>query len=382
MTEEKLPATVKGLSLVSFFNDIASEMIYPLLPAFLTGTLGASAVSLGALDGAADLTSAGLKWVTGRLSDRPGWRKPLILVGYGTAVLVRPLIAVANAAWQVIGFRVIDRVGKGLRTAPRDAMLAESTPPALHGRAFGFHSAADHLGAMLGSLTAWFVVSRGVEVRRVIGWSAAPGIIAVIVLAIVLKGQGKIAAGMGRETRDERRATNSTKPSPRGWGAFLVSRLSFLVLAAGMACDPGTTRPDLTPFPEARTIEVLGDRDSALAVLRYALTADSFPIARVSARDHWLESPWFDARTLAPTGARGLGPEVMKLRGWADPSRPGASLLIIELVYRPMADPSLPPRELERPVATTDSVYARLGRALKLVSDSVGAHFDDKPSRH
>ena len=187
MTTEKLPSTVKGLSLVSFFNDIASEMIYPLLPAFLTGTLGAGAAMLGALDGAAELTSAALKWISGRLSDRPGWRKPLILVGYGTAVLVRPLIAAANAAWQVIGFRVIDRVGKGLRTAPRDAMLAEATPPALLGRAFGFHRAADHLGAMLGSLIAWFVVSRGVEVRTVIGWSAAPGIVAVIVLAVVLK---------------------------------------------------------------------------------------------------------------------------------------------------------------------------------------------------
>ena len=189
MTEPKLPTTVKGLAAVSFFNDIASEMIYPLLPAFLTGTLGASAVSLGALDGAAELTSAGLKWVTGQLSDRPGWRKPLILVGYGTAVLVRPLIAVANAAWQVIGFRVIDRVGKGLRTAPRDAMLAESTPKEMHGRAFGFHSAADHLGAMLGSLIAWFVVSRGAAVRTVIGWSAVPGVLAVMVLAFVLKGR-------------------------------------------------------------------------------------------------------------------------------------------------------------------------------------------------
>jgi MFS family permease len=212
MTEEKLPTTVKGLSLVSFFNDIASEMIYPLLPAFLTGTLGASAVSLGALDGAADLTSAGLKWVTGQLADRPGWKKPLILVGYGTAVLVRPLIAVANAAWQVIGFRVIDRVGKGLRTAPRDAMLAESTPPALHGRAFGFHSAADHLGAMLGSLIAWYVVSRGVEVRTVIGWSAVPGVVAVVVLSVVLKGRGSRVASpvmakagpSGPVTRDPR----------------------------------------------------------------------------------------------------------------------------------------------------------------------------------
>ncbi len=181
---------MKGLSLVSFFNDIASEMIYPLLPAFLTGTLGAGAAVLGALDGAAELTSAGLKWISGRLSDRPGWRKPLILTGYATAVLVRPLIAVANAAWQVIGFRVIDRIGKGLRTAPRDAMLAESTPPELLGRAFGFHRAADHLGAMLGALVAWWVVSHGVEVRTVIGWSAFPGVIAVVVLAVVLRGRG------------------------------------------------------------------------------------------------------------------------------------------------------------------------------------------------
>ena len=202
MTTEKLPSTVKGLSLVSFFNDIASEMIYPLLPAFLTSTLGAGPAMLGALDGAAELTSAVLKWISGRLSDRPGWRKPLILVGYGTAVLVRPLIAVANSAWQVIGFRVIDRVGKGLRTAPRDAMLAESTPPALHGRAFGFHRAADHLGAMLGSLVAWYVVSQGVAVRTVIGWSAVPGLVAVVVLAIVLRStRGQRTEGEGKSDR-------------------------------------------------------------------------------------------------------------------------------------------------------------------------------------
>ena len=159
------------------------------------------------------------------------------------------------------------------------------------------------------------------------------------------------------------------------------TRLSFLVLACAMACDPGTTRPDLTPFPEARTIEVLGDRDSALRILQYALTTDSFPITRVSTRDHWLESPWFDARTLVPAGSQNVGVGVVKLRGWADPSRQGASLLVVELVYRPMVDPSVPTRELERPVPATDSVYARVGRVLKLVEDSVGAHFDDRP-RH
>jgi MFS family permease len=207
---------VKGLSLVSFFNDIASEMIYPLLPAFLTGTLGAGATLVGALDGAADLTSAALKWISGRLSDRPGWRKPLILVGYGTAVLVRPLISIASAAWQVVGFRVLDRVGKGLRTAPRDAMLAESTPAELHGRAFGFHRSADHAGALLGSLIAWWAVANAASVREVIGWSVVPGIVAVLVLAVVLKSRG---------TRDGKRDTRDEVAPPL---SSLVSPLSSL----------------------------------------------------------------------------------------------------------------------------------------------------------
>lgn len=184
----RVPPAVKGLSLVSLFNDFASEMVYPLLPAFVTGTLGGGAALLGLLDGAADLTSAVLKVVSGRLADRPRWRAPLILVGYATAVLVRPLIAVAGAAWQVVGFRVVDRVGKGLRTPPRDALIAGITPPELRGRAFGFHRGADHFGAVLGSLAAWYLLSRGIEVRRVIEWSVVPGLVAFVVLAGVLRG--------------------------------------------------------------------------------------------------------------------------------------------------------------------------------------------------
>jgi len=183
-----IPPTVKGLSVVSLFNDFASEMIYPLLPAFVTSTLGGSATSLGALDGAADLTAALTKWVSGGLADRPGWRRPLILGGYLTAVLVRPLISVASAAWQVVGFRVIDRVGKGIRTPPRDAVIAEATLPALQGRAFGFHRAADHFGAVLGSLAAWVLLQRGADVRSVIGWSAIPGLVAFAILYVVLRG--------------------------------------------------------------------------------------------------------------------------------------------------------------------------------------------------
>jgi MFS family permease len=192
----RVPPAVKGLSLVSLFNDFASEMVYPLLPAFVTGTLGGGAALLGLLDGAADLTSAVLKVVSGRLADRPRWRAPLILVGYATAVLVRPLIAVAGAAWQVVGFRVVDRVGKGLRTPPRDALIAGITPPALRGRAFGFHRGADHFGAVLGSLAAWYLLSRGIEVRRVIEWSVVPGLVAFVLLAAVLRGARAVPAAV------------------------------------------------------------------------------------------------------------------------------------------------------------------------------------------
>jgi MFS family permease len=185
-----VPPTVKGLSLVSLFNDFASEMVYPLLPAFVTRTLGGGALLLGLMDGASELTSSVLKWISGRLADKPGWRRPLILGGYATAVLVRPLIALTSRAWQVVGFRVIDRIGKGLRTAPRDALISDVTPPELKGRAFGFHRGADHLGAVLGSLAAWWLLQRGADVRSVIQWSVVPGVVAFVVLAVVLRGGG------------------------------------------------------------------------------------------------------------------------------------------------------------------------------------------------
>ena len=165
-------------------------MVYPLLPAFITRSLGGGPLALGLLDGAAELTSSVVKWISGELSDRPGWRRPLILAGYATAVLVRPLIAVAGSALQVVGFRVVDRFGKGIRTPPRDALIADITPPPLRGRAFGFHRGADHFGAVLGSLVAWFLLSRGADVRSVIGWSVVPGIVAFVVLAVVLRGVG------------------------------------------------------------------------------------------------------------------------------------------------------------------------------------------------
>jgi MFS family permease len=176
------------LALVSLFNDFASEMIYPLLPAFVVGTLGGNATILGALDGAADLAAAVTKWLGGRLADRPGWRKPLIVLGYFSAILIRPFMAVASAAWQVVGFRVLDRIGKGMRTPARDALIAEVTPPEIRGRAYGFHRAADHFGSIPGSLLAWWLLSHSVDVRQVLSWSVVPGVVAGLVLLVVLRG--------------------------------------------------------------------------------------------------------------------------------------------------------------------------------------------------
>jgi len=180
----KLPRTAKLFGLVSLLNDFASEMIYPLLPAFVTGVLGGGAVSLGTLDGAADLTSALVKYGAGRLADRPRRRGALVLIGYAVAVLVRPVISLAGAAWEVIGLRVTDRVGKGIRAPARDAMIADITPAELHGRAFGLQRGLDHVGAVLGPLAAWWLLkTHAFDIRGVIGASLVPGV-AVLVLAV------------------------------------------------------------------------------------------------------------------------------------------------------------------------------------------------------
>jgi MFS family permease len=159
-------------------------MVYPLLPAFVTGVLGGGPLALGVLDGAADLAAAGVKLGAGRLSDRPERRGPLVIAGYAAAVAVRPLIAITGAAWQVIGLRVTDRIGKGLRSPPRDAIIADVTPPALRGRAFGLQRGLDHVGAVLGPIAAWGLLTFGaVSVRGVIAISLVPGVL-VLGLAV------------------------------------------------------------------------------------------------------------------------------------------------------------------------------------------------------
>jgi MFS family permease len=255
------------VSLVSLFNDFASEMVYPLLPAFVTRTLGGGPMVLGLLDGAAELTSSVVKWISGRLADRPGWRRPLILWGYATAVLVRPLISLAGSAWQVVGFRVIDRVGKGIRTPPRDALIADITPPSLRGRAFGFHRGADHFGAVLGSLAAWFFLSRGAAVRRVIGWSALPGVVAFVVLAVVLRGVGSRESGVGGQGSGDR--------SPK-----VVEVPDFKLPAPDSFWPPLLALTALTFFRLPETLLILRLQDCGVAVAAVPLVWAGLHVVR------------------------------------------------------------------------------------------------------
>jgi len=196
-----LPRQVKLFGWVSLLNDFASEMIYPLLPAFVTGVLGGGAQALGALDGAAEFAAAFVKLGAGRLADRVPLRGPMIVLGYFIAVVVRPVIAVTGAAWQVIGLRVVDRLGKGLRTPPRDALIADVTPAELRGRAFGLQRGMDHAGAVLGPILAWWLLAPGggsANVRTVIGASIVPGVV-VLVLAAWAVRDGAAAGGNRRE---------------------------------------------------------------------------------------------------------------------------------------------------------------------------------------
>src|SRR4051812_2343279 len=177
-----LDRNVYALAAVSFFTDVATEMIYPLLPLFLSTTLGASASFVGAIEGAAESVAALLKLASGWWSDRVRKRKVFIVAGYALASIVRPLVALAQSASQVLLIRVGDRVGKGLRNSPRDALIADSVDPSMRGRAFGLRSAADNAGALLGPLIAFALLEwGGLTLRTVFMLTVIPGAVAIAV---------------------------------------------------------------------------------------------------------------------------------------------------------------------------------------------------------
>jgi MFS family permease len=191
----KLPRTVIVLGLVSFFNDFASDIVIPLIPILLATVLAAGPVALGLIEGVADAVASLIKLWAGRHSDiMSGRRKGLAVAGYTLSNIARPLLGLAGSWPVILVLRSIDRVGKGLRSAPRDALVADATPPGMHGYAFGYHRALDNAGAVAGSLAAAAVLAwSGMSLAEVILWSAVPGFIAVLLLGVGVKEEHKNA---------------------------------------------------------------------------------------------------------------------------------------------------------------------------------------------
>ena len=239
----RLRPQVVLLGVISLLNDSASEMIYPLLPIFLTATLGATPFAVGMIEGSADALSSILKYYAGSLSDRLPRRKPLIVIGYALAAASRAWISVAGRWTSVLGARLIDRTGKGIRSAPRDAMIADVTPADSRGRAFGFQRALDHTGAVVGPLLAMlFLDGLGLPMRTVFMIAVIPGAVGVVLLMVALKE----TRGGAAPTAAAGAAKIAGPLQPRFWSALVAISLfslanssdAFLILqahAAGVA---------------------------------------------------------------------------------------------------------------------------------------------------
>jgi MFS family permease len=221
MSRSSLPRTVVIVGFVSLLNDFASEMVVPLIPILLATVLAAGPLALGLIEGVADMVSNLLKLWAGRHSDLYGRRrKPYVIFGYLLSNLARPLIGLSGSWLTVLAIRVTDRVGKGVRTAPRDALVADAIDEGTAGRAYGFTRALDHSGAVLGALAAATVVYFGTQrLDLVIAFSAIPGIAAVALIAFGVKEPARTTVG-------------SSEPSPLVWSSLARPARSYLLVIA------------------------------------------------------------------------------------------------------------------------------------------------------
>jgi MFS family permease len=234
-----LPRTVVVLGLVSMLNDTASEMITPLLPVFLTATLGAGPAVVGLVEGLAEATSSVLKLVSGWLADR-GWRPKLLVVGgYTTSNIARPLIGVAVSWPWVLFMRFLDRLGKGLRTAPRDALISSAVDRNRRGRAFGFHRSMDHGGAIIGPLIAFALLAAGLTTTHVFLASVVPGMLVIVLLVFGLAPS----------------APAPVSHAPLHW-RDLDRRLKALILAAGSLALATTPEVFLVLWAQSRGLAI------------------------------------------------------------------------------------------------------------------------------
>ena len=292
-----LSRNVVGLGLVSLLTDTATELVIPLLPVFLTVTLGAGAMALGWIEGAADAVASVLKLLSGRWSDRLGRYRPFILAGYGLSSVARPFIALAGAAGHVLAIRVLDRTGKGLRGSPRDALLVASVHPSQRGQAFGLHRAMDHAGAVLGPLLGFALLTWVTTDLRTIFWiSAIPGALAVLAILFVVREPAArprptpaVASARGHL---DRTATRALLRFMVPLGVFTLGNASdvFLLLAASSTRAPLTSLPllwmglhivkTLASIPGGRLADRWGRRRTlAVGWLVYAAVYAGFAVA-------------------------------------------------------------------------------------------------------
>jgi MFS family permease len=213
------------LGWISFFTDTASEMVYPLLPLFLTHVIGAGAMSLGVIEGVAEGANSVLKIISGRVSDRTGQPKRLVVAGYAVSSLVRPLIGFVTAWPQVLALRFTDRLGKGVRSPPRDALLARFAPEKTRGRVYGFHRAMDHAGAVTGPLVATaYLYFHPEAYRSLFIWTLVPGLV-VIALVLRLPNERPTVVAPASACSDAHRAS---RLPPRFYRAMAVITLFSL----------------------------------------------------------------------------------------------------------------------------------------------------------
>ena len=231
-----IPRTVWALGFVSLFMDVSSEIVHALLPLFLTTVLGASVAFVGLVDGIAESTTSVAKVFSGYISDRSGRRKPLILLGYGLGAASKPLFAIAGAPLVVLGARFADRIGKGLRGAPRDALVADVTPDAIRGRAYGLRQALDTAGAFIGPLIAIALMALFAGDFRIAFWIAViPGAIAVLLVLVGVEDKpARAEGGPPLRTTDLRRLPASFWLIVGAGVLFTLARFSeaFLILRA------------------------------------------------------------------------------------------------------------------------------------------------------
>ncbi len=227
--------TIAGL--VSFFMDVSSEMIYPLVPLFLSNVLGVNKSLIGLIEGIAESTASLLKGFSGWFSDRIGNRKWLMVAGYGISTMSRPIVALATNWHHVMGSRFMDRFGKGVRTAPRDAIIAESSDKAFLGRAFSFHRSLDTMGAVVGPAMAFFFLGIFLNDYRKVFWlSMIPGLIAVLLIIFFIK---EMKIKREKISIEELSSKNSAiPPNPPllkgGRGGLFDWRFKFFVLIAAL----------------------------------------------------------------------------------------------------------------------------------------------------